>query len=91
MTYAFHLQPETRHDSVDRRDQAIAFDGLAGQRWRGSAFFLGPTFHYQFNDKVDLSGAWTQQLAGAARGGGANLDLAHFSRSAAKLRLEVDF
>ena len=72
-------------------DLLNTFDGFAAERWQGSAFFLGPTFHYQFNDKVDLSGAWTQQLAGAARGGGANLDLAHFSRSAAKLRLEVDF
>jgi hypothetical protein len=67
------------------------FDGFAAQRWQGSALFVGPTFHYQFNDKVDLSGAWTQQIAGGARGDGASLDLAHFSRSAAKLRLEVEF
>ena len=67
------------------------FDGLAGQSWRGSALFLGPTFHYQISDKVDLSGAWTQQLAGRARGDGGALDLADFTRSQAKLRLEMDF
>ena len=67
------------------------FDGLAGQSWRGSALFLGPTFHYQISDKVDLSGAWTQQLAGRARGAGGALDLSDFTRSQAKLRLEMEF
>ena len=45
-------------------DLLSVFDGLAAQSWRGSALFLGPTFHYQISEKVDLSGAWTQQLAG---------------------------
>jgi len=72
-------------------DALNAFDGLAGRRWRGSAFFLGPTFHYQFNDKVDLSGGWGQQVAGRARGDAQALDLTNFSRSQAKLRLEIDF
>ena len=72
-------------------DALNAFDGLAAQSWRGSAFFLGPTFHYQFNDKVDLSGGWTQQIAGRARSDGRALDLTNFSRSQAKLRLEIDF
>jgi Putative MetA-pathway of phenol degradation len=67
------------------------FDGLAAQSWRGSAFFLGPTFHYQITEKVDLSGAWTQQLLGCARGERGPLDLADFTRSEAKLRLEMEF
>jgi len=67
------------------------FDGLAPDSWRGSAFFLGPTFHYQITEKIDLSGAWTEQLAGGARGDARALDLADFTRAQAKLRLEMEF
>jgi hypothetical protein len=63
------------------------FDGLAAQSWLGSAVFLGPTFHYQLSGKIDLSGAWTQQLAGWPHGP----NLAQFTRSQAKLRLEIEF
>jgi hypothetical protein len=72
-------------------DALNAFDGLAGQSWRGSALFVGPIFHYQINEKIDLSGGWTQQVAGRARGDERALDLADFSRSQAKLRLEIEF
>ncbi len=72
-------------------DFANTFDGLAAQSWRGSALFMGPTFHYQFNDKVDLSGAWTSQIAGGAPGAANALNLTEFTRSRAKLRLEIDF
>ena len=72
-------------------DALNAFDGLAARNWRGSAFFAGPTFHYQINEKIDLSGGWTQQIAGRARGDARALDLENFSRSQAKLRLEIDF
>jgi hypothetical protein len=68
-------------------DVLNVFDGLAAQSWRGSAAFLGPTFHYQISEKVDLSGAWTQQLAGWPHGP----NLAEFTRSQAKLRLEIEF
>jgi hypothetical protein len=67
------------------------FDGMATGSWQGSALFLGPTFHYQITDKVDLSGAWTEQVAGRARDEPGPLDLADFTRSQAKLRLEIDF
>jgi len=67
------------------------FDGLAARAWQGSALFLGPTFHYQITEKVDLSGAWTEQVAGRARGQPGTFDLADFTRSQAKLRLEMDF
>ena len=72
-------------------DAVSLFDGLAAQSWRGTALFLGPTFHYQFNKDVDLSGGWTQQITGATRGAPGGLNLAEFTRSQAKLRLEVDF
>jgi hypothetical protein len=67
------------------------FDGLAAQSWRDSALFVGPTFHYQISEKIDLSGAWTQQLAGRARGEDGALNFADFTRSQAKLRLEIEF
>jgi hypothetical protein len=63
------------------------FDGLAGQSWRGSALFLGPTFHYQISEKIDLSGGWGQQLAGWPHGP----NLVEFTRAQAKLRLEMEF
>ena len=72
-------------------DVLSAFGGLAAQSWRGSALFLGPTFHYQFNEKVDLSGAWTQQIWGHSRALPGLLDLAEFTRTQAKLRLEIAF
>ncbi len=68
-------------------DYLNAFDGLAAEGWRGSAVFLGPTFHYQISEKVDLSGAWMQQIAGWPHGP----NLAEFTRSQAKLRLEIEF
>ena len=72
-------------------DYVNVFDGLAGGSWQGSALFLGPTFHYQITEKIDLSGAWTEQVAGRARGQPGRFDLADFTRSQAKLRLEMDF
>jgi hypothetical protein len=67
------------------------FAGLAAQSWRGAALFLGPTFHYQITDKIDLSGAWTEQIAHRAPSHAGAPDLADFTRSEAKLRLEVEF
>ncbi len=72
-------------------DALSEFDGLAAQAWRGSALFLGPTFHYQLTEKIDVSGAWTQQLAGRSRGDARALNLVEFTRSQAKLRLEMEF
>ena len=72
-------------------DALNVYDGLAAGSWQGSALFLGPTFHYQITDKVDLSGAWTEQVAGRARGQPGPFDLADFTRSQAKLRLEMEF
>ena len=72
-------------------DVLNVYDGLAAQSWRGSALFAGPTFHYQLTEKIDLSGGWTQQIAGRARDDGRRFDLLDFSRSQAKLRMEIDF
>ena len=72
-------------------DALNVYDGLAAGSWQGSALFLGPTFHYQISDKIDLSGAWTEQVAGRARGQPGRFDLADFTRAQAKLRLEMEF
>ncbi len=66
-------------------DYDRAYGGLALQGFRGEAVYLGPTFHYQINEKIDLSAAF---LAQASTG---RLDLDDFPRELAKLRLEVAF
>ena len=66
-------------------DYDRAYGGLALEGLRGQALLLGPTFHYQINEKIDLSAAF---LAQAPTG---QIDLDDFPRQLAKLRLEVDF
>ncbi len=66
-------------------DYDRAYSGLAPREFDGEAIYLGPTFHYQINEKVDLSGAFLAQ-APAGR-----LDFDDFPRELAKLRLEVEF
>jgi hypothetical protein len=66
-------------------DYDRAYDGIAPQTYRGQALYLGPTFHYQINERIDFSAAF---LAQATTG---PLDLADFPRRLAKLRLEVEF
>jgi Putative MetA-pathway of phenol degradation len=66
-------------------DYDRAYGGLVPRGFEGQAFYLGPTFHYQINEKVDLSAAFLVQ-APAGR-----LDFDEFPRQLAKLRLEVDF
>jgi hypothetical protein len=66
-------------------DYDRAYSGLVPSGFRGQAAYLGPTFHYQINEKIDLSAAFLIQ-APAGR-----LDFDDFPRQLAKLRLEVDF
>jgi len=66
-------------------DYDKAYRGLALQGFRGQALYFGPTFHYQINEKIDVSAAFLAQ-APAGR-----LDLDDFPRQLAKLRLEVEF
>jgi hypothetical protein len=66
-------------------DYDRAYGGLAPRGFEGEAFYLGPTFHYQINEKIDLSAAF---LAQTPMG---RLDFDEFPRQLAKLRLEVDF
>jgi hypothetical protein len=66
-------------------DYDRAYEGFAPQGFRGQALYLGPTFHYQINEKIDFSAAFLAQATAGP------LDLADFPRRLAKLRLEVQF
>jgi Putative MetA-pathway of phenol degradation len=66
-------------------DYDRAYGGLVPRGFEGQAFYFGPTFHYQINEKIDLSAAVLVQ-APAGR-----LDFDDFPRQLAKLRLEVEF
>jgi hypothetical protein len=66
-------------------DYDRAYGGLVPRGFRGQAVYFGPTFHYQINEKIDLSAA---VLVEAPAG---RLDFEDFPRQLAKLRLEVEF
>jgi hypothetical protein len=66
-------------------DYDRAYGGLVPRGFEGQAIYLGPTFHYQINEKIDLSAAFLAQTPV----GRVNFD--EFPRQLAKLRLEVDF
>jgi Putative MetA-pathway of phenol degradation len=66
-------------------DYDRAYGGLVPRGFEGEAFYLGPTFHYQINEKIDLSAAFLAQTPFGRR------DFDEFPRQLAKLRLEVDF
>jgi Putative MetA-pathway of phenol degradation len=66
-------------------DYDRAYGGLVPRGFEGQAFYLGPTFHYQINEKIDLSAAFLAQTPFG------RVDFEEFPRQLAKLRLEVDF
>ena len=66
-------------------DYDRAYGGLAPRAFEGQAFYLGPTFHYQINEKINLSAAFLAQTPVG------RVDFDEFPRQLAKLRLEVDF
>jgi hypothetical protein len=80
---SYRLTPPLMFGAEADYDRAYA--GLVPRGFEGQAFYLGPTFHYQINEKVDLSAAF---LAQSPFG---RLDFDEFPRQIAKLRLEVDF
>jgi hypothetical protein len=66
-------------------DYDRAYEGLVPREFLGHAAYFGPTFHYQINEKIDLSGAVLVQAPGG------RIDFDDFPRQLAKLRLEVEF
>jgi hypothetical protein len=67
-----------------------AYDGLGLNSLSGQATFGGPTFYVQLARGMALSGAWNIQLTGRTPGNG-SLDLTHFERQQAKVRVNVNF
>ncbi len=66
-------------------DYDRAYGGLVPRGFEGQAVYFGPTFHYQINEKIDLSAAFLAQTPVG------RVDFDEFPRQLAKLRLEVDF
>jgi hypothetical protein len=66
-------------------DYDRAYGGLDPRGFEGQAFYFGPTFHYQINEKIDLSAAFLAQTPVG------RVDFEAFPRQLAKLRLEVEF
>jgi hypothetical protein len=66
-------------------DYDRAYGGLVPRGFEGQAFYFGPTFHHQINEKIDLSAAFLAQTPVG------RVDFDEFPRQLAKLRLEVDF
>ena len=66
-------------------DYDRAYGGLVPRGFRGQAAYFGPTFHYQINEKIDLSAAFLIQ-APAGR-----LDFDDFPRQLAKLETRSGF
>jgi hypothetical protein len=67
-----------------------AYDGLGLDRFAGHAVFVGPTMYYQLSKQLALSGAWSFQVSGQSASHG-SLDLTHFERHQAKLRLNYTY
>ena len=75
-----------------------AYLGAFLNRDLGEAWFAGPTFYWQVNDKVSLTGAYNYQFAGRTKDaftlyGAASkgVDLFNFNRHLAKLKLAYSF
>jgi hypothetical protein len=67
------------------------YEGFGFNTFNGSALYVGPTFHVQFNPKVFLVAAWSVQAAGHAQGEPGNLDLTNFTRQMASLKIGYEF
>jgi hypothetical protein len=67
-----------------------AYDALGADAFAGQAIFAGPTLYVQISKHVALSAAWNAQLWGRSASGDA-LDLVHFERQQAKIRINFNF
>ena len=68
-----------------------AYGGFGFNSLDGSAFYVGPTLHVQFNPKIYLAAAWSIQATGHAENEPGNLDLTDFPRQRANLKLGFEF
>jgi hypothetical protein len=81
--FSYRVTPELMFGGEVDYDRA--YDGVEPRGYLGQALYLGPTFHYQINEKIDVSAAFVAQAPAGP------VDLANFPRRLAKLRLEVQF
>ena len=66
------------------------YEGLGLDRPLGQATFVGPTMYYQISKQLAVSAAWNFLVSGQASPG-VSLDLTHFERQQAKVRLNYTF
>jgi len=67
-----------------------AYGGLGLDALAGQAVFAGPTMYYQISKGLAVSAAWNSQVFGQTTSGG-TLDLTHFERQRALVRLNYTF
>lgn len=68
------------------------YEGLALREFEGQALYLGPTLYLQLGKKAFLSAAWSSQVAGRSQDEpDRRLDLDHFERHRAKLKIGFEF
>ncbi|KAF0227358.1 MAG: hypothetical protein FD175_2701 [Beijerinckiaceae bacterium] len=68
-----------------------AYDGAFLNRGLGHAWFAGPNFLWQINEKLSMNGAWASQIAGKSNGQTNSLNLEQFNRHLAKVKLGYAF
>ncbi|WP_244431951.1 hypothetical protein [Rhodopseudomonas sp. B29] len=68
-----------------------SYDGGGLDRLCGEAVYLGPTFSWNINSTVGVSGTWQMQISGRGEGDGYKLNLDRYERHQAMLRLNAHF
>ena len=68
-----------------------AYDSYLFSKYVGQALYVGPTAHVQTSKKTYVSFAWGAQVAGSAHDAPGRLDLDHFPRHRARLKVGVEF
>jgi hypothetical protein len=68
-----------------------AYEGLALQRFRGEAVFVGPTLYAKLSERLAVSAAYSAQVAGHAVDVPGRLDLNNFSRHQVRLKFLYEF
>ncbi|HEY0354259.1 MAG TPA: hypothetical protein VGC68_11570 [Enterovirga sp.] len=87
---AFRLTPETAIGA--ELGYFRAYEGLGLRKFEGQALYVGPTLYLQLTKKTFVQAAWSSQVAGHSQDEpGRALDLDHFERHRAKLKLGIEF
>jgi hypothetical protein len=68
------------------------YEGINLRKFEGQALYVGPTLYVQLTKKAFVQAAWSTQVAGHSQDEpGRALDLDHFDRHRAKLKLGIEF